>query len=678
MGWFFSKKDDEPSVATLKIEYEKLKNLYKNFWKNKSEFQLTNINEFIDVIVSVVQTDILKTELSEHWQDILADFAKTIIEQENIFKIEPIKFLNLSYADRLEIEEYLKAKKYFFDNFDTEIDKLFYAFIFLKVFFENLPISKAEDETLITINIIDIIRNLPAIIDKIFNNFLYSFKDEFKTSFLFWKTQLLLEKNKDEIIEITKKNNFSPQEHFKKIKQNKDEFINVFLKDTAIYSLFYSKIDITVPFQKRFEHTWLCAGSGHGKTQFLQLMIYKDLQRALNNECGLCVIDSQSQLINLLSRLKIFDPQAEKSLADKFILIDPEDIFFPPEINIFDVHFDENISPLTQRKVKNQVIECFEFIFKAIVNADLTAYQQNVFRFSAQLLMEIKGATIETLKELLNSSENFKQYYSRLDDYAKNFFLNDFDTDKYTQQKQQVASRLDNFFSLPDIRQIFFHKKNKINLYEAMKQGKIILINTSKSLLQDTGSSVLGQFFLMQIWLATIQRSEDKNPLPFFVYVDECHEYFNEKIAKFFQQARKRNVGVIIAHQGFDDLDNVRGLKSIITTNTTIKFGAKQGAKNNAGLAKELKCKPEELDNAKKHQDKGYTEFMCFIDGITPQAVKNTIPLGYVNRKEKMSEASYTILRELNRQKYCVGKKDQVEQELSEAEQRYADLEDDF
>ncbi len=104
--------------------------------------------------------------------------------------------------------------------------------------------------------------------------------------------------------------------------QSAQELTDLYLAGTPFIEFFRYQYTISLPEEVRFEHTHIVGGTGHGKTQLLQHLIEGDLGRAIAGECGLCVIDSQGDLIRKLSHLQYFNPDLEGSLADKFLLID--------------------------------------------------------------------------------------------------------------------------------------------------------------------------------------------------------------------------------------------------------------------------------------------------------------------------------------------------------------------
>src|SRR5947209_372405 len=67
---------------------------------------------------------------------------------------------------------------------------------------------------------------------------------------------------------------------------------------------------LSLPLAKRYEHTHIVGGSGHGKTQLLQHMIAThDLAEAAAGRRSLIVIDSQGDLIANILHLAEFSPK---------------------------------------------------------------------------------------------------------------------------------------------------------------------------------------------------------------------------------------------------------------------------------------------------------------------------------------------------------------------------------
>jgi hypothetical protein len=92
--------------------------------------------------------------------------------------------------------------------------------------------------------------------------------------------------------------------------------------------------------------------------QLLQTLILRDLD-ALSEGCGsIVVIDSQGDMIRTITRLAAFSPRVAGSLADRLVLIDPNDIEHPPCLNLFDFGLErlQSYSILEREKLLNEFV----------------------------------------------------------------------------------------------------------------------------------------------------------------------------------------------------------------------------------------------------------------------------------------------------------------------------------
>ena len=364
--------------------------------------------------------------------------------------------------------------------------------------------------------------------------------------------------------------------------------IDNYLEGTPFTGFFRSTLPFRIPLRVRFEHTHIVGGTGHGKTQLLQLMIYHDLLKAAEGKGSVVVIDSQGDLIRTISHLELFDPGRPGSLADKLVLIDPDDVEHPPALNLFDLEMGDlaRYDAADREKLLNGTIALYEYIFGALLGAELTNRQSVIFRYLARLMMVIPNATIHTLIELMEDGELLRPYMAELDGSARRFFETQFFTPIYDDTKRQVLHRLWGVLSNPTLERMFSHPRNKIDLFEAMNSGKIVLINTAKDLLKTEGCQLFGRFFISLIAQAALQRaaiSEDRRRST-FVYVDEAHEYFDDTIDELLNQARKFRVGMVLAHQNLDQLSE--RLRATIMASTSIKFAGGVSARDAGAFAK--------------------------------------------------------------------------------------------
>lgn len=438
----------------------------------------------------------------------------------------------------------------------------------------------------------------------------------------------------------------------KNTNKSAEYIVDAYLQATPFLEFFHSPLPFAIPFPARFEHTHIVGGTGHGKTQLMQFLINHDLVRALEDNRSVVVLDSQGDLIRTISRLQYFSPSATRSLAERFVLVDPNDVEHPVCLNMFDFNRDRlsGYAPVDREKILNATIELYEYFFGALLGAELTQRQGLIFKYLARLLIEIPDATIHTLRELMEDSERFRPYMQKLTGTARSFFETRFFDRQFNETKKQILTRLWGVLSNASLERMFSHTRNKIDMFELLNQGKIILINTTKDLLGQEGSAIFGRFFVALIAQAAVQRAAipAHERRPSFIYIDEAQDYFDENISHLLNQARKYRVGLIIAHQNLDQLG--AGLRSSVLASTTIKFAGGLSAKDANVLDSEFRCDAAFLLSQKKQRN--HTEFACHVKNYTNRALSVTIPLGFVEVLPALESWEQAALLETNREQY--------------------------
>jgi hypothetical protein len=415
------------------------------------------------------------------------------------------------------------------------------------------------------------------------------------------------------------------------------------------------KVRTRVPFPVRFEHTHVLGGTGHGKTQFLQSLILRDLEAALEDRGSLVVIDGQGDLIRKITRLSYFDPDVEGSLADKLILIDANDVEWPVCINMFsqDEAVMARYSPADQERIFNATISLYEYFFGALLGADLTQRQGVIFKFLARLMFVIPGATIHTLLDVMENGDDYRMYIDQLDPTSQRFFKQQFFNKAFAETKQQIATRLWGVISNGTLNRMFSNTENKFDFFEAINSGKIILINTAKDMLQADGNAILGRFFIALFARAVIQRQvlPEDTRRACFTYIDEIQDFIqnDNKIEDILNQARKYKAGLICAHQNLEQLSKEQ--RGTFAASTSTKFVGGLSAKDARALAGDMRTDEDFLLSAKKASQ--HTNFACFVKNVTSSAEMVSVPFGQMEAVETLSDDAFGRLIVQNRERYC-------------------------
>ncbi len=86
--------------------------------------------------------------------------------------------------------------------------------------------------------------------------------------------------------------------------------------------------------------------------------------------------------------------------------------------------------------------------------------------------------------------------------------------------------------------------------------------------------------------------------VPTFVYIDEAADYFDRNVGIILAQARKYNVGMVLAHQYLGQLEPK--LQEAFAANTSIKFAGGVSAKDARALAPMLNCEPGLIEASRR------------------------------------------------------------------------------
>ncbi|WP_205389843.1 ATP-binding protein [Sulfitobacter sp. SK011] len=423
-----------------------------------------------------------------------------------------------------------------------------------------------------------------------------------------------------------------------------DDVVETYLAGTHLKELFRLRTPFEIPENSRFEHMHIVAGSGHGKTQTLQYFLANDLEDVVRGDKSVVVIDSQGDLINTILKAKTLPPE-------RIVLIDPEDIAFPVSLNLFSVGQGrlENYNALERERLTNSIIELYDFVLGSLLSAGMTAKQSVVFRYVTRLMFHIPDATIHTLRELMEpgGTEKYRDHIAKLEGTPRRFFETEFDSKEFTNTKTQVLRRLYGVLENQTFERMFTNPQSKFDMFTELNAGKLILINTSKSLLKEQGTEIFGRFFIALITQAAQERATlpARDRLPAMIYIDEAHDYFDQNIGIILSQARKYRVGMIMAHQFLGQLSN--GLQEAFEANTSIKLAGGVSARDARALAGQMSCDADLI----QRQPKG--TFATFVRGLTDRAVPISVPFFVMENRERATKAEIDAIREHSRNAYA-------------------------
>ena len=551
----------------------------------------------------------------------------------------------LSLKEQTDLRLFLRAKEHFLAN-EARVIGLFQdalASVFRAI---CAPLPEILAPSPFSIPLICALPDPKGLLDAIIGEFA---QERYKDAGLFVELFRRLYLNMCEVSGIA--DPYEPKKPVKRPSQNDaplEEIVRVYLKGTPFRDLFLAPIPLKLTFEDRFSHMHVLGGSGAGKTTLLQNLILNDMQS--DDPPSLVIVDSQGDLIDKLSHLAIFDPDGG-SLADRFTLITPKDVKHPPALNIFAVNRERlgRYDEATKEQVTAGVIQTFDYLFAGLLGADLTAKQGVFFRFVARLMLALpetmgRNATILDMIALMDDPVPYRKAIESLPPIQRNFFERDFPSKTFAQTKEQIRYRLNAILENPTLARLFTAPETKIDIFDLLNQGGIILVDTAKDFLKGS-SAHFGRIFISLVLQAILERAviAERDRKPTFLIVDEAAAYFDSNIDDFLTEARKYRCGCVFAHQFLDQA--TPSLRASLAANTSIKMASGVSMGDPRALAPDMRTTADfVVSQAKLH-------FACHIRNVTPNAVSIPVLVGELERQPRLSADAYEYLRNLNRKR---------------------------
>jgi hypothetical protein len=579
--------------------------------------------------------------------------------ETTIFELPTIDFRTavFSMKEHADLNQLLRSKQHFLAN-DDRLSSLLLSTLrdIVCALISRLPsLPKSEDEDLLTVPLVCLLRDPGDFIERIGGTIL---DRELQEARLFTALQTQLHRNICLVSGISPDDE-KPRKAFIFAGQSElppIELVETYLRDTPFVDLFLTPVPFTIPEKTRFEHQWIVAPPGAGKSTLLQYLIMRDLELVAADRASIVVMESNRDLIKAIEGLKIFAPG--ERLDGKLVTIDAEDIEWPTALNLFDVRIDETQSySIAEREgFRNAVLALYEYIFSALLSADLTSRQNTLFYFTIELLLSIPSATLDTLIDLMQPRglDQFKHHLSKLDPDARRFFELKFNSKEFDKTKEQVVDRLFAVKRIKTLSRMFSAPQSKFDFFSEMGAAKVILINVPQSLLQEDGVEIVGRFFISMILLAAHKRQllPRQQRLPCFVYIDECQDFIKRdpKVPIILDQARKFNVALILAHQRLQQMQH--HVLDALYGATAIKFASKVSDAAAHALARDMRTTPEFILEQPPYH------FAAHVRGMTQTALSIGIPATDMNRMPRMTRGEHEVVRRRIRERYAVGPDD--------------------
>jgi hypothetical protein len=397
-----------------------------------------------------------------------------------------------------------------------------------------------------------------------------------------------------------------------------------------------------IPLDERFKHLLIIADTGWGKTWLLKTIAYHDIKA----HSSVIIIDSEGGFIKDILRLR------DKGEVIYIDFTDPENV---PCLSLFDVELGS--TPQERERILKGTVSLYLYVFSSLLGMQVTGNQEAMIKFLSELMIQIKGSTLQTLKDVLFDIRPFQREINQLRKEARDFFRDDWPTKEVGEVKKQLRNRINAILADTVLARIFTQSKSKIDLFKAINSGKIILVNTNKSHLQDA-APILGRVFIAMVMQAALRRKEEDidRYRAVFLFVDEAWRYFDATLQELYETIRKRKLGLVIATQQIQHFTNVSKALRNAAFQSAIKFAGVITADEEREMMKELGLDPHlstknTLVQEKQGSNLLASEFYCHVRGQPAKKVK--ISFAEVQNAPRLGKEEIQDILEENNKRYC-------------------------
>lgn len=313
-----------------------------------------------------------------------------------------------------------------------------------------------------------------------------------------------------------------------------------------------TKIFLTA--EDRLRHFYIIGQTGTGKTTLMKNMAIQDIKEGN----GVCLIDPHgTDIIDIVASIP-------KDRMDDLIYFDPSSMDRVLGLNMLE--FDPNY-PEQKTFVINELFSIFQKLYGANPESMGPMFEQ-YFRNATALVLEdpASGSTLLDISRVMVDASYRALKLSR----AKNPVVIQFWREIATKAGGEAAlenivpyitSKFDVFTANDFMRPIIGQQTSALNFRQIMDEKKILLVNLAKGRLGEINANLIGMIIVGKILMAALSRADSpgKQFPTLYLHIDEFQNITTNSIASILSEARKYKLGLTIAHQYIEQLEeNIR------------------------------------------------------------------------------------------------------------------------
>jgi hypothetical protein len=316
----------------------------------------------------------------------------------------------------------------------------------------------------------------------------------------------------------------------------------------------------------RAAHMYVCGITGSGKSRFLENMILQDISR----QRALCVIDPTGGLywkaldfIAFCCEISIRKGHSIDRLLEQFLFLDLDSELNPLRLN--------PLEPQGRETTEEQVDDFLKVTERLFGSIDEMRRLRNTLRNTLWVIAELNrlpdGQRLNLLPytfplnlrfaaHFLAAPDEFRERLvnsmpvSDLNSYVVAYWTEFFARFTASQKQERLESTwniLQYFLGDSLVNRFFDVQKSTFHIPELLEKGKSLFafIPLGKNL---KGCQLIGAYLATKFQRAAYRRPPE-NRTPYYLYIDEFHEFADIDFAKAATTLRQYNLRMVNAHQ---------------------------------------------------------------------------------------------------------------------------------
>ena len=290
--------------------------------------------------------------------------------------------------------------------------------------------------------------------------------------------------------------------------------------------------EVTLSEDQRSRHVYIVGASGTGKSTLLLNLILQDLQAGR----GLALLDPHGELVDEILR------RCPKDRAQDVVLLDPADSEFPIGFNILSAH-----SELERTLLSSDLVSVFRRLSTSWGDQMTSVLGNAILAF----LESDRGGTLLDLRRFLVEGEFRKEYLKSVRDPEVVYYWQREFPLLAGKPQAPLLTRLDTFLRPKTIRYMVAQKESRLDLRKLMDSGGVLLARLSQGAIGEENAYLLGTLLTAKLNQIATSRQEvaASERRPFYLYVDEFHNFVTPSMEQILSGARKYRLGLVLAHQ---------------------------------------------------------------------------------------------------------------------------------